>query len=115
MTPEGKVKVQINKILARWALAVPMHVWMPVPNGYGKSGLDYHCVIGGHALIIEAKAPGGQPTPRQREALKLHLLAGATCFIISEQAGLRALDRWFYVREVPDSLKPIAGVLSEMG
>lgn len=95
MTSEGKVKREITKILDRWKTVVPMHVWMPVPNGYGKSGLDYHCIVAGHALIIEAKAPGKEPTPRQRDALKGHLEAGATCFIISEQAGLDALDQWF--------------------
>lgn len=103
MTPEGKVKREITKILDRWALVVPMHVWMPVPNGYGKSGLDYHCVVAGHTLIIEAKAPGGEPTPRQRDALKLHLEAGATCFVVSEKAGLDALDRWFRRQYVPDN------------
>lgn len=106
MTPEGKVKREITKILDYWSNYLPMYVWMPVPNGYGKSGLDYHCVIDGHTLIIEAKALGGEPTSRQRQALKTYVEAGATCFIISEQAGLDALKAWFW-RWAPERLKSL--------
>lgn len=94
-TPESQVKKDIKRVLAYWKTKLNIHIWMPVPNGYGISGLDFHCVVVGHCLIIEAKAPGGEPTPRQRQALVEHHTAGATCFIISNREGLTALNRWF--------------------
>ena len=65
MTPEGKVKKEIKRVLD----AFGVYYFMPVQMGLGAAGLDFHCVMrfGDHALafFIEAKKPGGEPTPRQ--------------------------------------------------
>ena len=59
MTPEGKVKSLINKYLStlRDPLnGVEIYIEMPVPTGFGKSGLDYTMCLC-HFVAIEAKAP----------------------------------------------------------
>jgi hypothetical protein len=61
MTPEGKVKAAVKKELDRY----PHYREMPVPGGFGKSGLDFTVCFFGLFLAIETKADGKQPTKRQ--------------------------------------------------
>ena len=65
MTPEGKVKKEIKRVLD----AFNVYYLMPVQMGIGAAGLDFHCVVrfGDHGLafFIETKAPGEKPTDRQ--------------------------------------------------
>lgn len=96
-TPEGKIKREIDRILDDY---LGVYVEKPVPSGYGKSGLDYSCCVDGHALYIEAKAPGEQPKPRQKLRMVEMLNAFASVFIISGPDGLKALDRYLR-RRVP--------------
>lgn len=91
MTPEGKVKARVKRVLNSFGAT---YFEMPVPTGYGKSGLDFSCCVNGRALFIETKAPGENPTPRQRETMTKQLSAGASVFIISGEEGLCALFRW---------------------
>lgn len=91
MTPEGKVKKRVKGILN---LFERVYFEMPVPTGYGKSGLDFSCCVNGHALFIETKAPGEEPTPRQRETMLKQLDAGASVFIVSNTDGYNALVNW---------------------
>ena len=79
MTPEGTVKKKIRALLDRFT---PVHVSMPVQNGMGKQMLDFHCIVSGHALIIEAKAAGGKPTPRQEQTIAELQAAGATVLVV---------------------------------
>ncbi len=66
MTPEGKVKEQIKRALAR--LVYPgttrsaVYRDMPVPCGFGGVSLDFVCCINGHYVAIEAKAAKKKPT-----------------------------------------------------
>lgn len=65
MTPEGKVKKEIDKILKAF------NVWYfkPVSNGMGALGIpDYICCLpGGKFLAIEAKADSkSKPTELQK-------------------------------------------------
>jgi hypothetical protein len=59
---ERDVKVEIKKILdARGAF-----YFMPVPTGYGVKGVsDFIVCYRGHYIAIEAKGPGGKPSPHQ--------------------------------------------------
>jgi ankyrin repeat protein len=91
MTPEGKVKKRVKHVLNSFE---NVYFEMPVPTGYGKSGLDFSCCVNGKALFIETKAPGEEPTPRQRETMIKQLDAGATVFIISDERGHQALIDW---------------------
>jgi len=63
MTPEGRVKAMVKKILAQFGSAVEPH-W-PVQRGMGSPTLDCNAIVNGFALSIECKAPGEKPTPRQ--------------------------------------------------
>jgi len=69
MTPEGKVKDAVKKVLKKHG------VWyfMPMQNGFGVVGIpDFICCFHGIFLGIETKAPGKreQTTPNQDRVLR---------------------------------------------
>lgn len=92
MTPEGKVKKKITAYLK--TLAPDMWYDMPVPIGYGKSTLDYLCCYQGRFFSIEAKRPGGKPTPLQENLMRAIRAAGGTSFVISDDETLEDFKRW---------------------
>lgn len=62
MTPEGKLKKEVKRVLDKHK------VWyyMPVQNGMGVTGIpDFVCCDGGRFIGIETKALGKHPTPNQ--------------------------------------------------
>ena len=65
MTPEGKVKALVNRRLEQH-FGRRCYRFMPVQNGMGAPGLDYHCCIDGLAVYIETKMEGKTLTERQR-------------------------------------------------
>lgn len=73
MTPEGRVKAAVKRILDDY---VEHYREMPVPGGYGKSGLDFTVCFFGRFLSIETKAPGETPTPRQENTMRDIVRAG---------------------------------------
>jgi|SRR5580698_760 hypothetical protein len=110
MTPEGRVKKNINRVLASFPF---VYSFMPVQYGMGASGLDYHCVAGKLmqigllvelvpiAFFIEAKRPGSGPTNRQRDFAKDRKHSqGAITFVIDEDpsieqgGGIDKLTEW---------------------
>lgn len=107
-TPEGKVKKLISALLDRHGVQYDM----PVPAGYGKSQHDYTCCVPPHGryLTIEAKAPGEYPTGPQRLLMIDLYNAGAACFIVSNDDGLAALDRWL-TKEIADA-RAASGTIS---
>lgn len=55
MTPEGKVKADVKKVLN----ARGIWFFMPMQNGFGVVGIpDFICCWKGQFLAIETKAPG---------------------------------------------------------
>lgn len=80
MTPEGKVKSSIRKVLDSYKSRV--YYEMAVPYGYGKSGLDFTGCAGGRYFAIEAKAPFKRPTDRQKVTKSQQERAGAAVFVI---------------------------------
>ena len=69
MTPEGKVKDAVKKVLKKHG------VWyfMPMQNGFGVVGIpDFICCFHGIFLGVETKAPGKreQTTPNQDRVLR---------------------------------------------
>lgn len=92
MTPESKVKRTIATILRRYAPDV--YYLMPVPGGYGRSGLDYLGCCCGLWFSIEAKRLGRVPTERQQGVIEDIEAAGGKNFVIDGPAGLEALDQW---------------------
>jgi hypothetical protein len=97
MTPEGRVKKLVNEYLSTLRApfsGVDIYVEMPVPSGYGKSGLDYTICLWGHFVAIETKAPDEWLTPRQRTRALEILGAGGTVFVINGPVGLQAFSDW---------------------
>jgi hypothetical protein len=94
MTPEGKVKSAVKKLLKRYGSQI-YGDW-PVPGGYGKSVLDYHGCVNGRYFAIETKAPGGKPTARQDLTINEITMAGAMVFVIDgvECHQYAALETW---------------------
>lgn len=90
MTPEGKVKAQVKKLLRE--LNAYWHC--PVQNGMGSPALDFmHVQIPGYPVIaIETKAPGEHPTPRQEKTIADIRRAGGTVFVID--GDLTEITRW---------------------
>ena len=77
MTPEGKVKIEVKKVLK----SMPDCWWyMPVSNGMGRVGCpDFLVCYRGKFVAIETKAPGRAHTVtpnQQREIDTIHAAQG---------------------------------------
>lgn len=90
MTPEGKVKDKVKKLLK--ANGAYMH--MAVLNGMGAPSLDFVCCLNGRYIAIETKAPGKKPTPRQLVTMEDMRKAGAFVFVVSCDAELTVLEAY---------------------
>ena len=90
MTPEGKVKAAVKKLLA----AHGAYVYMPVSNGMGAPALDFICSYHGKFLSIETKAGSKPMTPRQANTAKSIEAGGGVTFLINEHTGTSELERW---------------------
>jgi hypothetical protein len=94
MTPEGKIKLEVKKILKKFGA----HYIMPVQNGLGTPTLDFHCCFFGRYFAIETKAPGNKPTPRQERTL-VKITRGPSygkTFVIDGEEGLLELLDWLH-------------------
>ncbi len=94
MTPEGRVKASINRVLSRHK---SVYSFMSVPGGYGPSTIDYLLCVRGVFIGIEAKRPDKQPTPRQDIIIAKIKAAGGIVFVI----------------DGPETLKPLINYLAE--
>lgn len=90
MTPEGKVKAKIDVLLKQYGA----YYLKPVQNGMGAPALDYHGIHRGVGFVIEAKAPGKEPTDRQLRTMKAIWAAGGAVFVIDGDHGLTLLAQW---------------------
>ena len=91
MTPEGKVKAAVNRLLDKYK---KHYRYMPVPGGFGATTLDYLLCINGYFLAIETKAPGKKPTDRQKTVIAQIKRAGGAVFVIDGAEGLQSLHRF---------------------
>lgn len=91
MTPEGKVKHSVKKMLEQFGRFGLYQYW-PVPAGYGPSSLDCLICFYGQFIAVETKAPGKKATPRQLKCLEEIQAASGSTFVISDEAGVRALE-----------------------
>lgn len=65
MTPEGRVKKEIKKILDSYG--TKLVYFMPPASPYGQAGIaDFVCCVSGRYLEIEAKAEDGRVTTIQK-------------------------------------------------
>lgn len=91
---EIKLEADVKKKVSAYLDSLGIYWRMPVPFGYGKSGLDYEGCLCGWFFAIETKAPGFWLTPRQRHTAREIYLSGGAVFVISSAAGLDAFKRW---------------------
>ena len=81
MTPEGKVKKEVDAILRRHK------VWYfkPVQMGYGTHGIpDYICCVGGWFLGVECKGlDWKKPTNLQAACLDAIRMARGSTFVVT--------------------------------
>lgn len=90
-TPEGRVKKKIDGLLSSYSEHGTY--WnKPVPAGYGTPMLDYVGCHYGLFFAIEAKKPGGKPTPRQNLCIEQMREAGAVVFVIDGDTD--ELEKW---------------------
>ena len=81
MTPEGKVKTKVRKILKE----LNAYYVMPVTAGFGNSGApDYIVCYRGKFFGIECKANGNNPTALQYKNLKDIQDCGGVALIVNE-------------------------------
>ncbi len=92
MTPEGKVKEQVKKLLKEYGA----YYHMPVQNGMGSPTLDFICCWHGKYLGIETKAPGKLPTARQYKTMSEITKAGGACMVIDgSEEHMKLARNWF--------------------
>jgi hypothetical protein len=110
MTPEGRVKAQVKKILAGYE-----DLWQhwAVQNGMGTPTLDCTGWYRGRAFAIETKAPGKEPTPRQIITIDKMEKAGGKVFVIDGEAGCEDLD--LYLCRLKDSCAQLISCDAEPG
>ena len=78
MTPEGRVKEKVKRLLKKYNA----YYFMPVQTGMGSRSLDFLCCYCGRFFAIETKAEGKEPTPLQEHTIREIEKAGGFCFII---------------------------------
>lgn len=90
MTPEGRVKERVKKVLRLYGV-----YWhCPVQNGMGAPSLDFVCCHQGLFFAVETKAGNKQPTPRQETTIEEMKSAGAKVFVVNEVTGIDELEQW---------------------
>lgn len=81
MTPEGKVKATVRKLLAQYGA----YYTMPLGAGFGVAGVpDFLCCVDGVFLAVEAKAGKGKTTALQDRQLAAIQAAGGHALVIRE-------------------------------
>lgn len=85
MTPEGRVKAAVKRVLQKYG--VDLYAYMPVPSGYGAVSIDFLVCYRGRFIAIETKAPGKEPTDLQKVTLRAMERAGAKTFVIDRADG----------------------------
>lgn len=91
MTPEGKIKSEIDKYLK----SVGAWYYKPVSNGMGVHGIpDYIICYKGLLAGIEAKAPGKKPTALQVMHKNNIEKAGGRWFLVDGEESLQVLKDW---------------------
>lgn len=111
MTPEGKTKAMIDRVLAKYG--DELDSFKPVQNGMGSPALDYIICYHGQHIEIEAKKPGGVMTPRQILTAEKKERAGAKVFCIDGDIGCARLDD--YLSKIKASAAGLRSMKNSMG
>ena len=91
MTPEGKVKARVKKILKD----ADAYFAMPSTGGYGVSGVpDFLVCFKGRFIGRETKSGSNKPTELQKANLAKIELAGGLSIVVNED-NIDELERIF--------------------
>lgn len=98
MTPEGRVKVVVKRIILAYKPHIYSH-WI-VTNGMGHPTLDCIGWVDGDAFAVETKAAGEKLTPRQVVTMHDMQAGGGTVFAIigRDELVLAEFDAWLHER-----------------
>jgi len=104
-TPEGKVKIKVRELLREF----DCYYFQPVQMGYGRAGLDFHCVVAWNdcaiAFFIETKDWDKDLTERQKLlANTLSTKHKANVFRVRNETELRRLRQWLIAMRNQSSL-----------
>lgn len=83
MTPEGRVKDAVKKVLKKHGI----WYFMPMQNGFGVVGIpDFICCIDGLFFTVETKAPGKREntTPNQQRVMREILEHGGYAIVADD-------------------------------
>ena len=81
MTPEGKVKAAVRKVLDTEGV----YYFMPAANGFGRAGIpDIICCVRGFFLAIELKAGKGKTTALQDREIMAINIHGGKAMVVNE-------------------------------
>lgn len=81
MTPEGKVKEKVKRVLD----SLGAYYFMPATGGYGRSGIpDFVGCLKGVFFAVECKANGGRPTALQLREISRINDAGGFAVVVDE-------------------------------
>ena len=90
LTPEGKVKVRVKLVLAKYQV----YYHMPVQAGYGAPSLDFIGCCNGRYFAIETKAGNKRPNERQKTTIEEIQRAMGNVFVVNEVEGMSNLEEW---------------------
>lgn len=92
MTPEGKVKEKVKKLLKD----NDVYFFMPRGSTYGVQGVpDFICCVRGCFVGIETKAGYNKPTAMQREQMRQIVEHGGFTFIVNDKPeSFDMLKQW---------------------
>lgn len=97
MTPEGKVKAKVSKLLKE----LNIYYFMPRGTSLGRAGVpDFVCCWNGTFMGIETKAGKNKPTALQQLELARIREAGGLSFVVNEdnfpkfEEYLRGIGTW---------------------
>lgn len=95
MTPEGRVKSAIDKLLKEYGA----YYHKPVQNGMGSPALDYWVCHQGFFAAIEAKGPDGHMTDRQIDTATEVTNSKGSMFCVNTAKGgeIEQLRAWLAV------------------
>ena len=105
MTPEGRVKNAVKKLLKKYPL---VYQFWPVQSGYGAKTLDCLLCVNGYFVSVETKAPGKKPTELQWRTIVDIKLAGGIALVIDSVEAVTILEAHLIRRLYAGTRKPQA-------
>jgi hypothetical protein len=98
ITPEGRIKQAVKKVLDR----MKAYYFMPVQMGLGTRTLDFLVCYQGHFFAIETKALGAKPTKLQQLCISKIIKAGGDAIVIDSVEKVFLLEHWMKTHAHPD-------------